>query len=46
MIDTVTEFIITRYKFDDEALEKSQLKSEIELWKEKWNRIKSESNVI
>lgn len=46
MIDTITETIITQYKFDDEALEESQLKSEIELWREKWNRIKSEGNVI
>ena len=46
MINTVTETIVTHYKFDDEALEESQLKSEIELWKEKWNRIKSEGNVI
>jgi len=46
IIDTATETIITHYKFDDEALEESQLKSEIELWKEKRNRIKSEGNVI
>lgn len=44
--DTVTETIITHYKFDDESLEESQLKSEIELGKEKWIRIKSEGNVI
>lgn len=46
MIDTITETIITHYKFDDEALEESQLKNEIEIWKEKWNRIKSEGNVF
>ncbi|CAI6354812.1 unnamed protein product [Macrosiphum euphorbiae] len=46
MINTVTETIVTHYKFDDEALEESQLKSEIELWKEKWNRIKSEDGVV
>lgn len=46
MIDTITETIITHYKFDDEALEESQLKNEIEMWKEKWNRIKSEGNVF
>ncbi|CAI6353472.1 unnamed protein product [Macrosiphum euphorbiae] len=37
---------VTHYKFDDEALEESQLKSEIELWKEKWNRIKSKDGVV
>uniref|UniRef100_A0A2S2PXR7 Uncharacterized protein n=1 Tax=Sipha flava TaxID=143950 RepID=A0A2S2PXR7_9HEMI len=46
MIHTVTETTITHYKFDDNALEESQLKSEIELWKEKWNRIKSEDGVV
>lgn len=37
------------YKFDDdllELLEESQLKSEIQLWKEKWKTIKNESNYV
>jgi len=46
MIDTVTETIITHYKSDDEALEESRLKTEIELWREKWYRIKNEGNVM
>jgi len=33
--DTVTETFKAHYKFDDEELKKSQLKSEIELWTEK-----------
>lgn len=33
MINTITETIITHYKFDNEALEESQLKNEIEMWK-------------
>lgn len=46
MIDTLVEAIIT-YKFDDDSddilkpFEESQIKSEIELWKEKWKNVKT-----
>lgn len=38
MIDTIVETINTQYKFDDNILE--ILKTEVELWKSKWIRIK------
>lgn len=49
MIDTLVETIITTYKFDDgvsKLLKDTQLKSEIELLKEKWKKVKVEGNYI
>jgi len=48
-IDTLVATIKTGYTFDDdllELLEESQLKSEIQLWKEKWKKVKNEGNYV
>lgn len=46
-IDSIVSIMKNGYRFDDdllELLEESQLKSEIQLWKEKWKSIKNEGN--
>jgi len=48
-IDSIISIMKNGFKFDDdllELLEESQLKSEIQLWKEKWKTIKNEGNYI
>jgi len=48
-IDSIVSIMKNGYKFDDdllELLEKSQLKSVIQLWKEKWKTIKNEGNYV
>lgn len=48
-IDSIVSIMKNGYKFDDdllELLEESQLKSEIQLWKEKWKTIKNEGNYV
>ncbi|CAI6358567.1 unnamed protein product [Macrosiphum euphorbiae] len=48
--DILAEFelatIKTGYTFDDDLLKESQLKSEIQLWKEKWKKIKNDDGYV
>ncbi|CAI6358564.1 unnamed protein product [Macrosiphum euphorbiae] len=48
-IDSIVSIMKNGYRFDDdllELLEESQLKSEIQLWKEKWKTIKNEGGDV
>ncbi|XP_022180061.1 zinc finger MYM-type protein 1-like [Myzus persicae] len=48
-IDSIVSIMKNGYRFDDdllELLEESQLKSEIQLWKEKWKSIKNEGGDV